>query len=132
MKRGGTGLYILDTCLTMIFVLLNRPTTRGIAEMETEGGSGGGSSQPQPTSWDVRLLERAIRESWDLPEDTRQAMVARLGTLISDPATKTRAFLAAAKTLTAPSRINLSVVDASMRAELAPEGSSYADRLLAE
>jgi len=25
----------------------------------------------------VRLLERAIRESWDIPEDTRQAMLAR-------------------------------------------------------
>jgi len=35
--------------------------------METEGGSGGGSSQPQPTTRDVRLTERATRESWDLP-----------------------------------------------------------------
>ena len=82
------------------------------------GGSGGGSSQSQPTTRDVRLAERAIRESWDLPEDTRRAMLARLGTLISDPTTKTRAFLAAAKMLTALSRINLSAVDTAIRAEI--------------
>jgi len=82
------------------------------------GGSGGGSSQPKPTTRDVRLLERAIRESWDLPEDIRRAMLARLGTLISDPATNTRAFLAAAKTLIAVSRINLSAVDVAIRADV--------------
>ena len=58
------------------------------------------------------------RESWDLPEDTRRSMVARLGTLISDPTTKTRAFLAAAKTLIAVSRVNLSVVDVAIRPEV--------------
>jgi len=83
---------------------------------EDVGGSGG--ENVQTTTRDVRLLDRAIRESWDLPEATRQAMVARLGTLISDPTTKTRAFLAAAKTLTALSRINLSVVDVAIRAEV--------------
>ena len=80
------------------------------------GGSGGESATS--TTRDVRLLERAIRESWNLPESTRQAMVARLGTLMSDPTTKTRAFLAAAKTMTALSRINLSVVDVAIRAEV--------------
>ena len=83
---------------------------------EAVGGSGGGSSQPQPTTRDVRLLERAIRESWDLSEDIRQAMLARLGTLISDPTTKTRAFLAAAKTLIGLSRLNLVAIDVAIRA----------------
>ena len=45
-------------------------------------------------------------------------MVARLGTIISDPKSKIRAFLAAAKTLTTLSRINLSVVDVAIRAEV--------------
>ncbi len=45
-------------------------------------------------------------------------MVARLETLISDPTTKTRAFLAVAKTLTALSRINLSAMDVAIRAEV--------------
>ena len=44
---------------------------------ENMGGSGGGSGGT--TTRDVRLLERVIRESWDIPEDTRQAMLARLG-----------------------------------------------------
>jgi hypothetical protein len=83
---------------------------------EDMGGSGGESATT--TTRDVRLLERAIRESWDLPEATRQAMVARLGTLMSDPTTKIRAFLAVAKTLTALSRINLSAVDVAIRAEV--------------
>ena len=43
-------------------------------------------------------------------------MVARLGTMIADPETKPRAFLAAAKTLGALSRVNLSVVDVAIRA----------------
>ncbi len=83
---------------------------------EDVGGSGG--ENVQTTTRDVRLTERAIRESWDLPEGTRQAMLARLGTLISDPTTKTRAFLAAAKTLIAVSRVNLSAVDVAIRAEV--------------
>jgi hypothetical protein len=87
--------------------------------METEGGSGG--ENVQITTRDVRLTERAIRESWDLPEVTRQAMLARLGTLISDPTTKTRAFLAAAKTLIAVSRVNLSAVDVAIRAKAAED-----------
>ena len=89
-----------------------------MATDDDAGGSGGEciQPQPQPTTRDIRLTERAIRESWDLPEVTRQAMLDRLGTLVSDPATKTRAFLAAAKTLTALSRINLSAVDVAIRA----------------
>ena len=47
-----------------------------------------------------------------------KSMVARLETLISDPTTKTRAFLAVAKTLTALSRINLSAVDVAIRVEV--------------
>jgi hypothetical protein len=86
---------------------------------QTVGGSGG--SNGRFTTRDVRLIERAIRESWDLPEDTRRAMVARLGTMIADPETKTRAFLAAAKTLIALSRVNLSAVDVAIRARSAED-----------
>ena len=60
---------------------------------EDVGGSGGESAST--TTRDVRLLERTVCESWDLAEDMRQAAVGRLGTLISDPTTKTRAFVAA-------------------------------------
>jgi hypothetical protein len=42
---------------------------------ESAGGSGGESIQP--TTRDVRLLARALGEHWPIPEDTRQAMMAR-------------------------------------------------------
>ena len=42
---------------------------------ENARGSGGGSEQT--TTRDVRLLARALGEHWPIPEDTRQAMLAR-------------------------------------------------------
>src|SRR4051794_6745986 len=78
------------------------------------GGSGGESVQT--TTRDVRLLSRALAESWDIPADTRLAIVERLGDVVKDPQAKLRAVLAASKTLATFSRINLTVVDAAIRA----------------
>jgi hypothetical protein len=72
---------------------------------EDVGGSGGGSAGT--TTRDVRLLARALAESWDIPEDTRHAMLARLGQVVADPNSKLRAVLSASKTLFSLSRINL-------------------------
>jgi len=72
---------------------------------EDVGGSGGGSAGT--TTRDVRLLARALAESWDIPEDTRHAMLARLGQVVADPNSKLRAVLSASKTLFSLSRIKL-------------------------
>ena len=78
------------------------------------GGSGGECIQP--TTRDVRLLSRALAESWDIPEDIRRAIVERMGAVVMDPQAKLRAVLAASKTLAGLSRINLTVVDVAIRA----------------
>jgi hypothetical protein len=87
-----------------------------MATSKTSGGSGG--KHARITTRDVRLIERAIRESWDLPEDTRRAMVARLGAVVLDPQSKLRAVLGASKALAGLSRLNLMVVDVAIRAEV--------------
>jgi hypothetical protein len=46
------------------------------------------------------------------------AMLDRLGTVVKDPQAKLRAVLAAAKVLTSLSRINLTIVDTAIRADL--------------
>src|SRR5262245_29758582 len=78
------------------------------------GGSGG--DPVPPTTRDVRLLSRALAESWDVPADTRRAIVERLGAVVADPRARLRAVLAASKTLAGLSRINLTVVDVAIRA----------------
>ena len=82
---------------------------------ETSGGLG------DPCVWttgtrDVRLAERAVRESWTLSDDARRAMMLRLETIVSDPETKPRAFLAAVKAIAGLSRINLAAVNVAIRA----------------
>ena len=64
------------------------------------------------------MLSQALAESWDIPSDTRQAIVERLGMVVADPEAKLRAFLAASKTLAGLSRFNLTVVDVAIRAEV--------------
>jgi hypothetical protein len=83
---------------------------------EDVGGSGGDFNQP--TTRDVRLLSRALQESWDIPDDTRRAMLDRLGSVVKDPQAKLRAVVAASKVLAGLSRINLTIVDTAIRAEL--------------
>src|SRR5262249_19148912 len=88
---------------------------------KTERRLGLPSAEPWTTR-DVRLPERALRESWDLSLDATAAMIKRLEAIVSDPASKPRAFERASKALMALSRINLTVVDTAIRAR-------HADRI---
>jgi hypothetical protein len=65
---------------------------------------------------DVRLAERAVRESRTVSDGARSAMMRRLESVVSDPESKPRAFYAAVKALAALSRINLAAVDVAIRA----------------
>jgi hypothetical protein len=79
------------------------------------GGSGGG---PAPdTARDSRLLERALREHWPIPDTLRKGLVARLAKIIADPDSSKRSVVAAAKTLATLSRGNLAAVETAIRAE---------------
>jgi hypothetical protein len=86
---------------------------------EDVGGSGGECSQP--TTRDVRLVSRALRESWDIPDDTRRAMLDRLGLVVTDPDSKLRAFFIATRTMISLSRLNLQSVDVAIRARVHEE-----------
>ena len=82
---------------------------------KTPGGLGDSSVWTSGTR-DVRLVERAVRESWTVSDGARRAMMRRLESVVSDPESKPRAFYAAVKALAALSRINLAAVDVAIRA----------------
>ena len=82
---------------------------------KTPGGLGESSVWTSGTR-DVRLAERAVRESWTVSDDARGAMMRRLESVVSNPESKPRAFYAAVKALAALSRINLAAVDVAIRA----------------
>ena len=50
--------------------------------METEGGSGGENAQI--TTRDVRLVERALRERWQIPKALRGPLIDRLAGIVQD------------------------------------------------
>jgi hypothetical protein len=56
---------------------------------------------------DARLVERALRESWPVPQALRRPLVERLGKIVQDPKASPREAVAAARALLAASRINL-------------------------
>jgi hypothetical protein len=90
---------------------------------ETRRGSGEPSA-PAPTKDDCKLVDRALREGWPIPEEARQAMIRQLSAVVSEDGMitrKPRLFLACAKSLAGLSRINLSVVDTAIRAKQAEE-----------
>src|SRR4051812_46941851 len=79
----------------------------GMHTSEDAGGSGGESIQPQPTTRDVRLLERAIAEGWHVPDALRGPLIERLGRIALDPSSRPREAISAGKALMLASRINL-------------------------
>jgi hypothetical protein len=56
---------------------------------------------------DARLVERALRESWPVPQALRRPVIERLGKIAQDPGASPREAVAAARALLAASRINL-------------------------
>lgn len=83
-------------------------------------GGFGGSSAPLNTQ-EVRLVALALEERWPMSAEARSAAIARLERVVSNPETKPRAFHAALKALTSLSRLNLQVVDVSIRAKASEE-----------
>jgi hypothetical protein len=56
---------------------------------------------------DARLVERALRESWPVPQALRKPLIQRLANIVQDPKASPREAVAAARALLAASRINL-------------------------
>jgi len=70
---------------------------------------------------DVRLLAMALREQWPMSAEKREIAVKRLEEVVSNPASKPRAFQIALKALISLSRVNLQCVDVAIRARAAEE-----------
>jgi len=68
---------------------------------------------------DIRLLAMALNERWPMSAEKRDVAIKRLEEVVSNPASKPRAFHIALKALTSLSRINLQCVDVAIRAQAA-------------
>jgi hypothetical protein len=75
---------------------------------------------------EARLVERALREHWPIPEGLRGRVMDRLGAIVDDTEASHRAITAAARALLGASKINLESVAAAMKAD---EYESLRDRV---
>lgn len=68
--------------------------------------------EPHHLRGDLRLLRRAIREGWPIPEESRLVLLERVRLILQDPETvpegiRTRAILGAVKVIVEADRENL-------------------------
>lgn len=87
-----------------------------------EGGKGGTSALPQTS--DTRLLERALRERWKIPDHIRAALPAAMGVILLSKDTSNRNKIAAARAL-------ISADDSNVKAEAAAEITELRDEVAA-
>ena len=82
-----------------------------------EDGGRGGKLRPEGMR-DTRLLDRAIRERWPIPEEYKRPIVERMYKIIANPRTKAREASVAARVLVAMEAQNQSdqmkVIDKSV------------------
>src|SRR5262245_50931393 len=78
------------------------------------GGLGGESGRGIR---DTRLVERALREHWPIPEESRGPLVRRLLGIVLDREASPREVTSAARAILAASKLNLESVAATMRAQ---------------
>lgn len=74
------------------------------AVLPDAGGLGG---EPPLGARDTRLLERAIRQRWPIPEEDREAIVAALADVVQNRRASHRNRVAAARALTAMDALNM-------------------------
>jgi hypothetical protein len=79
-------------------------------------GDDGGGSRVQRMH-DTRLMERALRESWPIPDDLRPSLVRRLAYIMTSDNSSPREITSAAKALLSASKCNLDAVNVAMQAD---------------
>jgi hypothetical protein len=72
---------------------------------DEETGGLGGNLRPVGTR-DTRLLDRAVRENWPIPEEYRKPVVDRMYDIVTDSKTKAREASIAARVLVAMEQQN--------------------------
>jgi hypothetical protein len=75
-------------------------------------GAQGGPEAGQTS--DSRLIERAIKEEWPVPEQYRPAIISRQARIAIDPKSSSREASVAARTLMRASEINLRIIELQM------------------
>jgi hypothetical protein len=87
--------------------------------METSDNSGGlgGHSAPGTSIRTTRLIERALREQWDVPPERRPAVIAYLLDVVQAAHAGDREKIAAARALLSASKQNLEALKMAMEAE---------------
>lgn len=81
---------------------------------EPPGGLGGTSGRGVR---DARLVERAVRERWPIPNALRGPLINRLAGIVQDPESSPREATAAARAILTASKINLDGIDATIKAQ---------------
>jgi hypothetical protein len=95
-------------------------------ENQAEGGSGGATA---PGIRTTRLVERALRESWPIPEDLRPLLVRRLAHIVESDNSSPREVTSAAKAILSASKINLDAVGVAISAEQHEELTERLEKL---
>lgn len=71
------------------------------------GGKGGTALAFGNNTSDTRLVQRALRERWKIPEEIREILPAEMTLLLKDRALSTRERISAAKVLIEADRLNM-------------------------
>lgn len=77
----------------------------------------GGQGERPISRSDLKLVERALAESWPIPGHIRPVVVRRLLDIVEDPEANDRAVTSASKVLASMSKANLDAIGMAMRAE---------------
>jgi hypothetical protein len=85
-------------------------------EANDDAGDFGGGSRTQRMK-DCRLVERAIAESWPIPDKLRPRLIKRLARIMMDRDASPREATSAAKALLSASKINLESIATAMKAQ---------------
>jgi hypothetical protein len=83
---------------------------------DPDGGTLGGGTRSQRMK-DTRLVERAIAESWPIPNDLRPRLIKRLSRIMGDKNNSPRERVSAAKALLSASKVNLDAITVAMQAD---------------
>ncbi len=81
------------------------------------GGNWGDDARQTQSMKNTRLLELALSERWDVPQEIRGPIIERLKTIALAEDTSPREAVSAAKALLAASRLNLDTIGVAINAE---------------
>lgn len=95
-------------------------------DVDPPQGGRGAETDKRRRIHDTRMMERALRERWDIPAELRGDVVKRLALIVRCGDASHREATAASQALLQASRVNLEAVSAGIRAQ---EHDEVMDRL---